>query len=268
MRPIKRLASLFALLSVTSLYCQEIRQANVLVFYGKTNPDKIRDYKYVILESEQFNRLDIKLMKESNELVLGYISMGEVAPARYYYTDLKDKTLGKNEIWDSYYLNPADSTTRSILMNLVDRIKEKGFNGLFLDTVDAYGPWGSTKDKVDDFISLLQEIKQKYPDFHLMQNSGVPLVSKSKDYINSVALESVVTDYNFDKSTYNLRTSRGFEERVKELKEMKSAYNMPVVLIEYADTKRLYNRVKQRLIPLKWDYFIGNIDLAEIPKFK
>ena len=55
---------------------------------------------------------------------------------------------------------------------------------------------------------------------------------------------------------------------MKELKEMKSAYNMPVVLIEYADTKRLYNRVKQRLIPLKWDYFIGNIDLAEIPKFK
>ncbi|RKQ49640.1 glycosyl hydrolase family 114 [Roseivirga pacifica] len=267
MRPIKHIASLLALFSFTGLSCQESINSTVLVCYGKINPDSVRNYKYVILESEQFNSFDVGLMKESNELLLGYISLGEVSANRNYFDLLKERTLGKNEIWDSYYLNLRDSTTKRTLLGLVEKIREKGFDGLFLDTVDAFGPWGPSSNQANDYVSLLKEITEQFPGIHLMQNSGIALLPKSAPYVSSLALESVVTDYDFGKSAYRLRKTSGFNERVKELTEVDEQYDLSIVMIEYANTKKMANRVKNQALNLPWDYFIGKIDLAEIPKY-
>ncbi len=262
------MASFLALFSFTSLFCQEPPKASVLVCYGDINADRIRNFKYVILESEQYNPFDIRLMKETNELVLGYISVGEVSTARYYFPELKDRTLGKNSLWDSYYLDLADPVTQNALMGLVDRIKQKGFDGLFLDTVDAYGPWGPHPEKVGAYVEFISRVKEKYPDFHLMQNSGVSITPRTKDFINSVALESVITDYNFEKSDYRMRRLSEYNERVAGLKNVEEKYNLPIVLIEYANTKSMFNRVRNQATALGWDYFIGNIGLEELPRFK
>lgn len=269
MPPIKRLASLLALFSVTSMNCQEVpAKASVLVCYGDLNPDKVQGYKYVILESEHFNPFDIKLIQENNELVLGYISLGEVSSSRYYFEQIRERTVGKNPIWDSYYLDLDDSVTLSAIFGLVDKIKKKGFDGLFLDTVDVFGPWGAQSDKVSSYIRLISMIKEKYPDFHLMQNAGLPLVPRSKDFINSVAIESIATDYNFEKSAYRMRRMSEFHEKVAELKKVSNNYKLPIIIIEYADSKSMFNRVKSQVSALKWDYFIGNIGLEHLPKFK
>lgn len=268
MLPIKKIASYLALFSLTSVYCQDMKNASVLVCYGDINPDKIQGFNYVILESEHYNAFDVKLMKESNQLVLGYISVGEVSPTRHYYAELKDKTIGKNEIWDSHYLDLADPTTQEVLMAQVDKIQKKGFNGLFLDTVDAYGPWGTHPDKAGAYVNFISMIKDKYPDFHLMQNSALAITNRSKDYINSVALESVATEYNFEKSDYRMRKMSGFHEKVSELKKVRDNYNLPIVLIEYADSKGMFNKVKGQLASLDFEFFIGNIGLEAMPKFK
>lgn len=269
MQPIKRFASVLALFSMTSMNCHEaIDQSTVLVCYGDVNPDKIQGYKYVILESEHYNAFDVKLIQENNDLVLGYISLGEVSSKRYYYKQIKDKTAGKNPIWDSYYLNLNDSTTQSVIMGLVDRIRQKGFHGLFLDTVDVFGPWGPQSDQVGSYVNFISLIKEKYPDLHLMQNAGLPIVPRVKDYINSVAIESVVTDYNFEKEDYRMRKISEFHQKMTELKTLNKNYNLPIILIEYADSEAMFNKVKSQLSNQDWDYFIGNIGLDNLPKFK
>ena len=59
-----------------------------------------------------------------------------------------------------------------------------------------------------------------------------------------------------------------FYKRVEELQAIRKQYQLPVILIEYADSEKLYQKVKQQVSPLKWDYFIGNIGLQTFPKFK
>ena len=258
-----------ALFSVTSMQCQESPgEASVLVCYGDVNPDKIQGYKYVILESEHFNPFDIKLIQETNDLVLGYISLGEVSPSRYYFEQIRERTVGKNPIWDSYYLDLDDATTIEAILGLVERIKKKGFNGLFLDTVDVFGPWGPQSQQVGSYVNLIGLIKEKYPDFHLMQNAGLPIVPRSKEFINSVAIESIATDYNFDKGSYRMRRMSDYHQKVEELKKVSNNYNLPIIIIEYADSKSMFNRVKNQISSLNWDYFIGNIGLEHLPKFK
>ena len=268
MQPIKKIASLFALLSISGLSCQQHPNPTVLVCYAKLNPDSIRGYKYVILESEHYKRFDIQLIQEQNDLVLGYISLGEVSENRFYFDQISERTLGKNPVWESHFIDLNDSTTKKVVFALVDRIVEKGFNGLFLDTVDTYGPWGAHPENSGAYISFIKQIKEKYPDLHLMQNSGIALLPKSNLFINSVAIESIVTDYSFENLEYKLRKSNDFQERVSELNAVKTNYDLPIVLIEYADSKNLVKKVKDQLAHLPWDYFIGTIGLDQLPKYK
>lgn len=269
MQPIKKIASILAFFSFTAINCQEsAAQASLLVCYGDINPDRIQGYKYVVLESEQFNSFDINLIKENNDLVLGYISLGEVSSSRYYFDQIREKTTGKNPIWDSYYLDLEDSTTQEAILGLVEKISKKGFNGLFLDTVDVFGPWGPQASQVGAYIKFIALIKEKYPELHLMQNSGLAIVPRAKDFISSIAIESIATNYNFDKGAYQMRKASEFREKVEELKTVNTQYGLPILLIEYANTNSMIRKVKKQISDLNWDYFIGEIGLEDLPKIK
>ena len=268
MRLIKTIFFIMALFSFSGLFAQKIQPSTVLICYGRVNPDQIQGYKYVILESEHYTAFEVKLIKENNESVIGYISVGEVSDSRFYYNELKESTLGKSEIWGSFYLNVRDENTQNVLISFVDKMVQKGFDGLFLDTVDTFAKWGPYPNMGDDLVNLLRMFKDKYPDIHLMQNAGLSLIPKSAKYINSVAIESVATNYSFDKEEYRMHRWHEFYKRVEELQAIRKQYQLPVILIEYADSEKLYQKVKQQVSPLKWDYFIGNIGLQTFPKFK
>lgn len=259
-----------AFLSFTDLSCQEAptEPMPVLVCYGKVNPDKIRGYKYVIVESEQYSAFDVKLLKENNEVVLGYLSVGEVDTNRDYYAEIKDKTLGKNEVWGSYYLDLSDEATQKTLIDEAGEINKKGFDGLFLDTVDTFAEWGPYPEKGDELIYLLKLLKEAFPDIYLMQNAGLSLVPASAKYVDALAIESVASDYSHAKDQYKLRKNQEFYEIVERLKKLERKHKLPVILIEYADSKKLLNKVKHQIQSLEWDYFVGTVDLQNLPKFK
>ena len=73
---------------------------------------------------------------------------------------------------------------------------------------------------------------------------------------------------SFDAKEYKIRKSKDFYEKLALLKSVKSQHDLSIILIEYADTQKLYNRIKYEIAPLKWDYFIGNIELQSLPSFK
>lgn len=237
---------------------------SLAVTYAKINPDRISGYQYVVLESEHYNAFDVKLLREKNDLVIGYISVGEVNPSRYYYDEIKDKTLGKNKLWNSYYLNLRDQTTLNVLMGLIDRMVKKGFNGIFLDTVDAYGQWGPLTADAPAYFNFLDAVRTLYPELHIMQNAGLSLMEGASPFVNSVAIESVVTDYNFATTTYRLRKTKSYNERLALANETYAKYGLPILLIEYAASKNLRSQVVEKITPLGFDYFIGNIELDKL----
>ncbi|MFT3796273.1 endo alpha-1,4 polygalactosaminidase [Flavobacterium sp.] len=253
---------------VTNFFATGVKKNTVLVCYGKLSAESIKGYGYVILESKHYSEKDIKIIKEQNEKVFAYISLGEVNAHAAHYKQLKNVTLGKNEIWNSYYLNLREEKTVTVLMSIIDKTLAKGYDGMFLDNIDNYTIHGPQKDQRKELVTLLRNIREKYPKNLFLQNAALDLIGETSDYVDGIAIESVASLYNFKDKKYALRDQKQFEETMARLKTINTTYKVPVILIEYADTKKLNDKIIDRIKPSGFQYFIGNIDLQTLPKLK
>jgi len=246
---------------------QTIDQQKVLFCYGDFYPEQIKGYTYVIVESLHFSREDIHILKQNNTYVFAYISLGEVNKDGILYNKIEPYVLEKNEIWNSYVIDIENKETYAALKReFIYNLEEQGYDGMFLDNIDNYTIYGPTPEKKETLIHFLKEINELYPSKQLMQNAGLLITEETNPYIDFIAIESIATNYDFDKSNYRLRKEKDFLEMLSELKSIHKKYDLPIILIEYAITKPLYKKVAKRVKPTGWPYFIGNIDLQNIPK--
>ncbi|MBZ9631862.1 endo alpha-1,4 polygalactosaminidase [Salegentibacter sp. LM13S] len=241
------------------------QEKQVLFTYGDFYPAEVSGYEILVIESAHFDSEDIAVLKQNNNTVLAYISLGEVNEAAAHFPVLKDFTFGKNEIWNSHILDIENEETREALMAIFDYNMKKGLDGMFLDNIDNYTEFGPTPEKKEALIDFLKVLNIVYPNIYLMQNAGVSIIKDTHPYIESVAKESIATDFNFLYSKYQLRDEEVFKQLLEELNEVYKKYEVPVVLIEYAETPELKKAIKQRLEQTNWPYFIGKIDLQDIP---
>ncbi len=244
------------------------QEKHVLFNYGDFYPQEVSGYEILVIESAHFDRDDITVLKQNNKTVLGYVSLGEVNEAAAHFPRIKDVTLGENEIWNSYILDIENEETRQALMEIFDYNMKKGLDGMFLDNIDNYTEFGPTPEKKEELLSFLQSLNIIYPNIYLMQNAGVSIIKDTNEYINSVAKESIASDYDFKSKKYQLRNNEVFTKLLKELDVEFKKYEIPVVLIEYADTPELMEAIKERLGQTTWPYFIGKIELQSIPDNK
>ena len=268
MRRIKFLFFILPFILLFNSFQNDMRKNSVLICYGKMKPEEIKGYKYLIVESKHYFPSNVRVLKSQNEKVFAYISLGEVNENAVHYQDLKKHTLGKNKIWNSYYLNLKSKKTVETLMEIIDEIFDKGYDGLFLDNFDNYTIHGPQKDQKDEIINLMKLIKEKYPKKMFIQNAGLDLAGETAKYIDAIAIESVATDYSFKGNKYGLRKKEQFVPYLNRLNTINKTYNVPIILIEYADNEKLVDQIEQRIDSTSHDYFIGNIDLQTLPKFK
>lgn len=101
----------------------------------------------------------------------------------------------------------------------------------------------------------------------MMQNAGVEIIADTRKYVDALGVESVATDFDFTRKKYRLRDEKTFTKRVKELCDIETEYKIPIILIEYADTKILHSQIINRIKKIGWSYFIGRIELQNIPQY-
>jgi len=255
------------ILVFNSFHQGDMKKSTVLFCYGKSNLEKIKDYKYVILESKHYSEQDIQLIKSQNKKVFAYISLGEINANSPHFKDFKNYTLGKNDNWNSHYIDLKSKKANALLMEMIDEIFAFGYDGLFLDNIDNYTIHGPQKEQKEKAIELIKSIKEKYPKKTYIQNAGLELVPETSRYVDVIAIESTATSYSFKDKKYNLSEKTIFEANLGHIKTISSTYSIPFILVEYADSKKLVTQVKQRLAPTGFDFFIGTIDLQTIPKF-
>lgn len=253
---------------LNSFFTINMENNTVLVCYGKLKPETTKGYKYLIVESKHYLPSDIRVFKAQKNKVFAYISVGEVNANAPHFEILKNNTLGKNEVWNSYYLNLKSENTIKILMQIIDQTLAKGYDGLFIDNIDNFTIHGVQKDQKNEVIQLLKSIKEKYPQKEFIQNAGLELINETSIYVNAVLIESVASNYSFKDKKYKLREAKEFVKYFEKIKKINETNKIPFILVEYADSISLKNEIENRIKPSNFDYFIGQIDLQTIPKFK
>ena len=267
-----RLIKIFMLVTTIGLNPLQIEaqqltaEDQVLFIYGDFYPEQISGYDLIVLEGAHFSTDDIARLKEQNGKILGYISLGEVNEAAPHFLRLKDETLGKNKIWNSYILDIGNEETVQALTEIFEHNMDKGLDGMFLDNIDNYTQFGPTPGKKPELIEFLKSIKEEYPDIYLLQNAGIPIVEDTSAFIDGIVKESIATNYNFEKMEYQLRSETEFRSLLSDLELIQEQYELPVILIEYAEELAMKAEVEKRLEPTAWPIFIGRIDLQTIPE--
>lgn len=223
-------------------------------------------YKLLIVEPDQYSKAEADSLSTESNKVIAYVTLGEVDRNRWYYPLLEERGfLGVNENWDSPYLNLADSTTRSILLDqVIPNIMSKGFDGLFLDTVDDVAPYTERSHLQPYMQEIIAQIRSAYPDAFIVQNAGLFMLDSSHPDIDAVLIEDVATSYNFEDQTYNLKGEDDYREKVKIIEKNAALYNKPFLIIDFSDRQSLTKAVRSRLDALPYPYFIGSIQLNNL----
>lgn len=250
-----------------SSFCRlEQKEDKVLICYAKLKPELIKGYNMLIVEPKHYLPSNVRVFKKQNEEIFAYISLGEVNTNADHYAKVAQFTSGKNEQWDSHYLNLDSPQTIKVLLDIVAHIFATGYDGLFLDNIDNFTQFGPQKKQHQAVVELIKKIKKLYPNKKLIQNAGLELVPETAPYISSVAIESVASNYDFKHQTYQLSDDERWSNLRTAVLDTKYKYKKNILLIEYADNVPLKQAIIDRVDDLDCSLFIGTIDLQIQPQ--
>lgn len=240
------LRSFFLFFLFQALFICAAETKNFVVYYGESeDPANFAPYSLVVFESE--NHPVIEGLLESGKTVLGYLNLGEVEDNRFYFKEVKDEgiLLEENPNWKgSFFVDLRDKRwTKRVLENLIPAILFQGFTGIFIDTLDnaAYleekDP-SKYKGMKKAAIDLVKAIRLNYPDMKIMLNRGFEILPGVAKDIDMELAESIFSEYNQKKKTYELIAKPTYESHVKVLKEaQKINPNLEIYTLDYWDLK-------------------------------
>ncbi len=183
------------------------------------------DYSRDGSEDEEFSSEEIQSLKESSggsKIVLAYMSIGEAEDYRYYFdsswidgdgeltAEAPDYLAPLNPDWPgNYKVRYWDAEWQSIIFgtdsgsdkSYLDRIIDAGFDGVYLDIIDAFeyfGPDGESPERDDaagdmiDFVIALAAYAREtrgISDFLVFPQNGASILDheRSDNYLEAVS---------------------------------------------------------------------------------
>ena len=196
-------------------------------YYSGDQPAQgLSEFQLLILDSDFHSGL-APLAKDRT--LLGYISIGEVESTRAHFNLAKAKGVlaGENENWKgSFFVDVRNAWWTDQVKMLVRQTLQRGFHGVFLDTVDDAEYLEDKDSRVyggmqDAMARLILEIRKEFPQIPIAVNRGYSLLPKIGSSIDYLLGECVRTDYDFGEKTYHRVPEKDYAEQVLILKKAK-----------------------------------------------
>jgi len=248
----------------------------VVYYADKEPPEAFDPYTLLVLDSE--NHPPLRPLAERGKVLLGYISLGEVESHRPWFAKVKRwGILGEeNPNWKgSFYVDMRDPRwTALVVEELVPMLLRRGFDGVFMDTLDNPVFLEQTQPKkykgiADAAAQLVRAIRRNYPTIPIMMNRAYPLLPKVERDIDFELGESVYADYDFKTKTYKLVDRTQYLDQVKFLKDaQKRRPELRIMTLDYwsptdpAGIQRIYKEQRAN----GFNPYVATIDLDRLVK--
>ena len=196
-------------------FCYQLQKVD-LKQLGQSKFDLvIMDYSRDGSEQGRYKGAEIRELQRSaggEKLVLCYLSIGEAEDYRWYWKKEWDKDKdGKPDKGAPSWLGPSnpdwpgnykvkfwDRRWQKLIASYLDKIAEMGFDGVYLDIIDAYEYWGpegksglKRKKAEREMVNFVKSIgqymrkKKKLPHFGVFPQNGEAL-GKHRDYLKAI----------------------------------------------------------------------------------
>lgn len=228
----------------------------------------IMDYSSDGTESGRYSKKQIESLKNSaggSKMVLAYMSIGEAETYRWYWRKNWDANndgtpdfrapawLGsQNKEWvGNYKVKYWSPQWQSIVFRYIDKVIDAGFDGVYMDIIDAYEYWGpdgesglnraTAGQEMVDFVKAIAtygRVTKGKPNFGIFPQNGEGLAANGDfvQTVNGIGKEDLWYNGNLIQSTEYTR------EAIKNLDVFKKAGKL-VLTIEYPTENEKINSV-------------------------
>ncbi|MBN2642736.1 MAG: endo alpha-1,4 polygalactosaminidase [Victivallales bacterium] len=180
------------------------------VYYGgNADVADFKNFDLVVLDSS-YTQI-IQQLKQQSKTVLAYLSLGEVNRSRDYFDIVESEglLLKPNPNWEGAYLVDVRKAAwrEFVITQILPDILDKGFNGIFIDTLDSpleeerANP-KEFKGMVESSIKLIKAIRKKFPKIKIMLNRAYAIAPQVGGQINYLMAESIFYTYDFKSKKY------------------------------------------------------------------
>ena len=227
------------------------------------------------------SQAECKLLKKKSNggrrLVIAYLSVGEVDTKRWHWpTEWRRKApdwVGpENASWPgSRSVKYWNAEWQSLVWNgdhsILSRILDIGFDGVFLDRMDAYGDWGSSAEAMeamaDLVIALGEKARAQNPEFILMMQNAEALLPHEHlvAAIDAHSKESLLTGLSGPNS---LNREQDVEWSLGYLRPLQDT-GVPTFDTEYLPDESVRPSLKARLAELAFVPFFAEPSLSSLP---
>jgi cysteinyl-tRNA synthetase, unknown class len=188
-------------------------------------------------ESGPFTKTDVERMQRkpdgSRRVVLAYMSIGEAETYRWYWPQRSSAWLGaENPRWrGNYGVRFWHPNWQAIIFDYTDKIAAAGFDGVYLDKVDAFEELGHKDDMVELVNRISQRAKSRRSDFLIVSQNGDALIPdpRFRRAIDAFAREDLLYGESTDGERNDADSIRESIGRLKVL----AAEGKPVFVVEY-----------------------------------
>ena len=241
-------------------------------------------FDLVVIDSSQFvGSKEIPLTKDeldrmkkkpdgSRRMVIAYFSVGEAETYRYYWkpewNKAKPAWVGKeNKEWkENFLVKYWEPVWEQIVFPFADRVIAAGFDGFYIDRVDAYYYYGDTKDMRDRMASfivkLTNHMRAKKPDVAILAQNAEELLDRPAYVaaIDGIAKEDLLYGITH-KEEPNKKSDVDWTSNL--LKPFK-AQGKSVFVIEYLTKPAYIADAKARLDQMGFVMYTGPRGLGEL----
>lgn len=196
------------------------------VYYASDAPvEAFKPYDLLVLDAEYHPPL--APLRARGKKLYGYLSLGEAGQHQAHFKTLKAQGLLVREspVWKgSWAIDIRDPRwTRRVIEELIPDILRRGFDGLFLDTLDSSialetdgGP--AHRGMTEAAVRLVHTIRRHYPHIRIMMNRAYSLLPELAHDIDIVLGESVYARHDANLKTYALVPEGEYRAQVDLLK--------------------------------------------------
>lgn len=264
----------FTLVLTLFLLCCSTRSPDWLVYYGSDlKSSQLNSVEIAIVDPDH---VDPKQFSEVKTRFIAYVSVGEAESYRSYWNLIKSEPnlfIEKNPNWpDNHLVDIRNTRWQSLILDtLIPRYIQKGFDGIFLDTIDVAIEMERRDAQrfsrsADELVNLIFQIRKRFPEITLLPNNGLHILPRIQDVIDGVVVEDLYTRYNFQSKRSEATPALDSNPKQSKLLAFAQQTQKPVYVILYDQSpdSELIQSAKRRCEQNHFKWFVATVDLQSI----
>ncbi|MEK6277599.1 MAG: endo alpha-1,4 polygalactosaminidase [Actinomycetota bacterium] len=230
--------------------------------------DRYGPYGLAVVDGEEATRAEVRAMRATGTIVLGYLSVGTIEPYRSWYEQLKPYRLPtKFEEFGEYYARVnAPGYRRAIVRRIAPPILRKGFSGLFLDNTDMIETHPRQGPGMRKVVRALSRRVHRAGGRLLFSQNGEGVIGQMLRYYDGWNREDVTSTYDFDSGEYRRVPRRDRRAAIDALRRFRER-GLLTLATDYAAAgdsattqEAVRNACSVGALP-----FVSNIGLTRVP---